>query len=54
MLKRMNEALDYIEKHLTDEIDFKEIEKVTGTSILSFSPDVFISRRDDTGGIYSK
>lgn len=36
MLKRMNEALDYIEKHLTDEIDFKEIEKVTGTSIYHF------------------
>lgn len=36
VLKRMNEALDYIEAHLTDEIDMKEIEKITGTSSYHF------------------
>lgn len=32
----MNQALDYIEEHLTDEIDEKQIEKITGTSIYHF------------------
>ncbi|QVY62353.1 AraC family transcriptional regulator [Cytobacillus gottheilii] len=36
MLKRMNEALDYIEAHLNDEIDYTEVEKITGTSIYHF------------------
>lgn len=36
MLKRMNEALDYIEAHLCEDIDVKEIEKITGTSIYHF------------------
>lgn len=36
MLKRMNEALDYIESHLNDEIDFVQVEKITGTSIYHF------------------
>ncbi|MEW9108105.1 MAG: AraC family transcriptional regulator [Cytobacillus gottheilii] len=36
MLKRMNEALDYIEVHLNDEIDYNEVEKITGTSIYHF------------------
>lgn len=36
MLKEMNQALDYIEEHLTDEIDEKQIEKITGTSIYHF------------------
>lgn len=33
MLKSMNEALDYIEAHLDGEIDNKELERITGTSI---------------------
>ncbi|MFC5540596.1 MAG: AraC family transcriptional regulator [Bacilli bacterium] len=36
MLKSLNEALEYIEAHLNDEIDEKEIEKITGTSIYHF------------------
>ena len=36
MLQRMNEALDYIEVHLYDEIDEKELEKITGTSFYHF------------------
>lgn len=32
----MNEALDYIEAHLSDEINDKELEKITGTSIYHF------------------
>lgn len=36
MLKKMNEALKYIESHLDDEVDFKEIERITGTSIYHF------------------
>ncbi|MFS0661055.1 AraC family transcriptional regulator [Niallia alba] len=36
MLKSMNEALDYIEAHLSDEINDKELEKITGTSIYHF------------------
>ncbi len=36
MLKRMNEALDYIEVHLNDEIDYTKVEKITGTSIYHF------------------
>lgn len=36
MLKKMNEALEYIESHLDDEVDFKEIERITGTSIYHF------------------
>lgn len=36
MLKRMNDALDYIDDHLHDEIDFNELEKITGTSIYHF------------------
>ncbi|MBP2240951.1 AraC family transcriptional regulator [Cytobacillus eiseniae] len=36
MLKSMNEALDYIELHLQDKIDYNEIEKITGTSIYHF------------------
>jgi AraC family transcriptional regulator len=36
MLKSMNEALDYIEAHLNDEIDDNELEKITGTSVYHF------------------
>ena len=36
MLKSMNEVLDYIEAHLDGEIDEKELEKITGTSIYHF------------------
>lgn len=36
MLKRMNDALDYIELHLHDQIDESELEKITGTSIYHF------------------
>ena len=36
MLKKLNDALEYIEAHLCDEIDYKEIEKITGTSIYHF------------------
>lgn len=36
MLKRMNEALEYIETHLTETIDDKELERITGTSIYHF------------------
>ena len=36
MLKSMNEALDYIDLHLYDEIDHKELERITGTSIYHF------------------
>ena len=35
MLKKMNEALEY-QSHLDDEVDFKEIERITGTSIYHF------------------
>ncbi len=36
MLKSMNEALDYIESHLNDRIDYTKIERITGTSIYHF------------------
>ncbi|MFD1064848.1 AraC family transcriptional regulator [Oceanobacillus locisalsi] len=36
MQSSMNEALQYIEEHLDAEIDEKEIEKITGTSIYHF------------------
>lgn len=36
MQKRMNEALQYIEEHLAAEIDEKELERITGTSIHHF------------------
>ncbi|GAB3042924.1 AraC family transcriptional regulator [Virgibacillus ainsalahensis] len=36
MLKSMNEALDYIESHLNDEIDYNELERITGTSVYHF------------------
>ena len=36
VLKKFNDALDYIEDHLQEGIDFKEIEKITGTSIYHF------------------
>lgn len=36
VLKSMNEALDYIELHLNDEIDNNELERITGTSIYHF------------------
>ncbi|WP_218672707.1 AraC family transcriptional regulator [Oceanobacillus timonensis] len=36
MQSSMNEALQYIEEHLDTEIDEKEIEKITGTSIYHF------------------
>ncbi|WP_080848383.1 AraC family transcriptional regulator [Cytobacillus gottheilii] len=36
MLKRMNEALEYIESNLNDEIDYTVVEKITGTSIYHF------------------
>ena len=36
MLKSMNEALEYVETHLCDVIDYKELEKITGTSIYHF------------------
>lgn len=32
----MNEALDYIESHLDDEIDYNELERITGTSLYHF------------------
>ena len=36
MLKNMNEALDYIEAHLHEEIDYNKIERISGTSIYHF------------------
>ncbi len=36
MLKSLNEALDYIESHLNDEIDYNELERITGTSDYHF------------------
>ncbi|MBT2218091.1 AraC family transcriptional regulator [Virgibacillus dakarensis] len=36
MLKSLNEALDYIESHLNDEIDYNELERITGTSLYHF------------------
>lgn len=36
MLKRMNEALDYIESHLMDDIDDNVLERITGMSIYHF------------------
>ncbi|WP_176215270.1 AraC family transcriptional regulator [Cytobacillus gottheilii] len=36
MLKSMNEALDYIESHLNDEIDYNALERITGTSLYHF------------------
>ncbi|WP_099157681.1 AraC family transcriptional regulator [Virgibacillus ndiopensis] len=36
MLKSMNEALDYIESQLYDEVDYKELERITGTSVYHF------------------
>ncbi|WP_337019190.1 AraC family transcriptional regulator [Oceanobacillus massiliensis] len=36
MLKSMNEALDYIESHLDGEIDYSELERITGTSVYHF------------------
>ncbi|MED1603339.1 AraC family transcriptional regulator [Alkalihalophilus marmarensis] len=36
MLKRMNDAIDYIENRLNEEIEPRELEKITGTSIYHF------------------
>lgn len=36
MLKSLNEAINYIETHLNEEIDYTEVEKITGTSIYHF------------------
>ncbi|MFP8784598.1 AraC family transcriptional regulator [Planococcus plakortidis] len=36
MLKQMNEALAYIEAHLEEEIDERELERIAGTSIYHF------------------
>ncbi|MDV2884772.1 AraC family transcriptional regulator [Alkalihalophilus pseudofirmus] len=36
MLKRMNDAIDYIENRLNDELEPQELEKITGTSIYHF------------------
>jgi AraC family transcriptional regulator len=36
VLKSMNEALDYIESHLNDEIDYNKLERITGTSVYHF------------------
>ena len=36
VLKSLNEALDYIESHLNDEIDYNELERITGTSDYHF------------------
>jgi AraC family transcriptional regulator len=36
VLKSMNEALDYIESHLNDEIETNELERITGTSVYHF------------------
>jgi len=36
VLKSMNEAMDYIESHLYDEIDYNELERITGTSVYHF------------------
>lgn len=36
MLKRLNDALNYIEDHLHDDIDEKALERITGTSIYHF------------------
>ena len=35
-LKKMNEALNYIEKNLTDDIDFKEVAKLAYCSEYHF------------------
>lgn len=36
MLKSMNEALDYIESHLSEEIDDNDLERISGTSVYHF------------------
>lgn len=36
MLRRMNEAMDYIDSHITEELDETKIEQITGTSIYHF------------------
>lgn len=36
MLRRLNEAMDYIDSHITEELDETKIEQITGTSIYHF------------------
>lgn len=36
MLRRMNEAMDYIDSHITEELDETKIEQITGTSMYHF------------------
>ncbi len=36
LLKSMNEAMDYIELHLYDEVEESELERITGTSVYHF------------------
>src|SRR5690625_11657 len=36
MLRRLNEAMDYIDSHITEEFDETKIEQITGTSIYHF------------------
>lgn len=36
MLKSLNESIDYIESHLNDEIDYAEVERITGISIYHY------------------
>ena len=36
MLRRMNEAMDYIDLHINRELDETVIEEITGTSIYHF------------------
>lgn len=35
-INQLNEAMDYIEEHLTDEIDYEEIRKITCCSSFHF------------------
>ena len=41
IMKSFNLAIDYIEDNLTDELDEKEITRITGYSFPMFSRDVY-------------
>ena len=36
MLANLNQAMDYIEEHLTEEVSFDELAKKTGISVYHF------------------
>ena len=49
-LTQMNEALDYIESHLTDEIDLDEI----GLSLIHIFRTVSLRAEEDGVGVYTR